>query len=774
MTTQTITLATPPIELGAPETCELELPIEGMTCASCVRRVEKAVLAVPGVTAATVNFATERATVTFNPNEAGRAELVAAVKKAGYGVGAAPLPAREAPRVSDARAPEDREAAKTKRDFLVALGLTTPLLVLGMSHGLIAFANEPVGRWTQLALAAVVLALPGRRFFRGAYAALRHRTADMNTLVSMGVSAAWLYSTVAVVAPWLFPHGEHHPPHVYFEAAGAIVTFVLLGKWLETRARKRLSEVVRGLVSLQPVMALRLEGDVASEVHAETLIPGDRIRVRPGERVAGDGRIEEGSSTLDESMLTGESQPALKRSGDEVYAGTFNHLGALTVRITKGAKDTALARIVRAVEQAQGSKAPIAQLADRVSAVFVPAVLGVALLTFAVWIALDPTAEGVGNALRYFVAVLVIACPCALGLATPAAVAVGTGRGAELGVLVKGGTALEIASKVDTVLVDKTGTLTTGRPVLTDVVAVSPHTESEVLALAASVEASSEHPVARAVVEGAAQRGLTIVGAQSFVAEPGLGASARVGAHSVLVGSADWMREPPRGTLAERAATLAEKGRTPVFVGVDGATIGLIGVADRPLPGARAAVERLRARGIRVVMVSGDRRATAQAIAREVGLTEVVAEVKPDEKAAIVARERARGRTVAMVGDGINDAPALAGAHLGVAIGSGADVAVATADVALVRGGIAALPDALELARATFRTIRQNLFWAFAYNVVGVPVAAGVLAGVGVTLSPVLASGAMALSSVSVLLNSLRLKRFGRTPTTLSSAHPQP
>ncbi len=746
-----------------------ELPILGMTCASCVRRVETALQKVEGVEEASVNFATQRAQVLYDPRRTSRDVLARAVAEAGYEVPGAPHP-----QSSEASAPvrnsetadaaEEKERRALKRDFLLAVVLTVPLLVVAMSHGAIPGSDGPWGRWLQFFLATPVVFGPGRRFFRLAWTALRHRAADMNTLVAMGTGAAWSYSTVALVAPGLFPHGEHGVvPHLYFEAAAAILSFVLLGKLLETRARKRLADAVRGLVALQPKMARVVEGGVERDVPVEALTVGSLVLVRPGERIPMDGEVFRGQSAVDESMLTGESMPVEKGVGAPVFGGTLNQSGSLTFRVTRTGGDTALARIVEAVEQAQGSRAPIARLADVVSGIFVPVVLVIATVTFGVWLAMDPTSAGLATAVERFVAVLVIACPCALGLATPAAVAVGTGRGAELGVLVKGGAALEAASRIDTVLLDKTGTLTEGRPTLTDVVDVSGEGEEVLLALVASVERESEHPVARALVEGAQARGVTLQQPMAFRAEAGFGVEAEVGGRRVRVGTESWLQQVGVSTLPlEREADLlSEAGRTPSFVAVDGRLAGLVAVADRPSPDARAAVEALQGMGIRVAMVTGDRRKTATAVARELGILEVHAEVKPEEKARLVAQQREKARTVAMVGDGINDAPALAGAHVGVAIGSGTDIAVAAADVALLRGGVAGLPGALRLARATLRTIRQNLFWAFIYNVIGIPIAAGLLyPWTGWLLSPVLASAAMSLSSVSVLANSLRLRRF--------------
>lgn len=744
-----------------------ELPIVGMTCAACVRRIEKALRAVDGVTEASVNLVTARATVRHEPGKTNLRALADAVRGAGYEVAQASTPT--APRVdANARAAAQAEAEAheqrtMRRDFLVAAALSVPLLVVAMSHGAIPGTDGAFGRWLQFALATPVVFGPGRRFLRLAWAALRHRAADMNTLVSLGVLASWGYSTVALVAPGWFPHAEHGArPHLYFEAAAAILSFVLLGKLMETRARGRLSDAVRGLIALAPKTARRVRGQLEEDVPVEALVPGDLVLVRPGERIASDGEVVRGASAVDESMLTGESLPVDKQAGATVHGGTQNHSGALTFRVTRTGGDTALARIVEAVEQAQGSRAPIARLADVVSSWFVPIVVGLAVVTLLVWTLVDPSAGGFATAVERFVAVLVIACPCALGLATPAAVAVGTGRGAELGILVKGGAALEAASRIDTVLLDKTGTLTAGKPELTEVVTAS-GADIDLLSLVAAVERESEHPVAQAIVRGAVARGAAPMQARGFRSEPGLGVEAEVGGHRVRIGTSAWLARAGVDTAAQEPAAeaLAARGRTPSFVAVDGVLAGLVAVADRPAEGARETVAALRELGVEVAMVTGDRLGTARAVAAELGIERVVAEVRPEDKARVVAEERARGRVVAMVGDGINDAPALAGAHVGVAIGSGTDIAVAAADVALLRGGVTGLPTALRLARRTLSTIRQNLFWAFVYNVLGVPIAAGVLAPwTGWTLSPVLASAAMSLSSVSVLMNSLRLRRF--------------
>ncbi len=750
-----------------------DLIVEGMTCASCVRRVERALTAVPGVQDASVNFATHQARVIYDPRGVSPAAFTAAIEAAGYGVPAAP-PASTV----DARLPaaaraelmaelEAREQRAIRRDVAIATTITAPLLVLAMSHGAIPGTGGAFGGWLQLVLATIVVFVPGMRFLRLAARALRHASADMNTLVASGALAAWGYSTVALATHGLGPHAGHGAgPHLYFEAAAAIITAVLIGRMLETRARKRLSEAVRGLVALVPRTARRLRAGGADDVAVPALQVGDLVLVRPGERIPADGEVEGGGSAVDEAMLTGESLPVDKQAGAAVYGGTQNHSGALTLRVTRTGGDTALARIVEAVEEAQGSRAPIARLADVVSARFVPIVIGIAALAFVAWLAFDPTPHGLTVALERFVAVLVIACPCALGLATPAAVAVATGRGAELGVLVKGGAVLEAASRIDTVLLDKTGTVTAGTPTLTEVVAQAPFDEAALLAAVAAVERHSEHPVAAAIVAGAQARGVAIAEPLTgFVASPGAGVAGEVGGRAVRIGTRAWLAAAgvDVAPLAAIADALAGRGHTPSFVAIDGALAGLVAVADRPTEAARRAIAELGAMGIEVAMVTGDHAGTAAAVAAELGIARVFAEVRPEGKAAIVAAERARGRRVAMVGDGINDAPALAAADVGVAIGTGTAIAVATADIALMRDGIAALPRALRLGRRTLRTIRQNLFWAFAYNAIGVPIAAGALYPIaGWLLSPVLASAAMALSSVSVLTNSLRLRGFER------------
>lgn len=766
----------PPRTPASAPTLASELTIQGMTCAACVGRVERALAKVPGVQDATVNLVTERATVHLDSASTTVQSLIAAVERAGYRatarVEAAPRQNLEAevgrrPEPPPAaNAPGGTEQSELRRELKLAIVLAAPLLVLGMSHGAIPGSDGEVGRALQLALATPLVFGPGRRFLAPAWRALRHGAADMNTLVSLGVLAAWVYSAAAVLVPSLFPHAEHGMrPHVYFEAAGAIITFVLFGKFLESKARWQLSDAVRGLVSLIPEQASRiLEDGSERRDPVKSMEVGAVVLVRPGERIPVDGEVIGGRSAVDEAMLTGESLPVDKAPGSAVVGGTLNQSGAIRIRVTRTGSNTALSRIVQAVEQAQGSRAPIARLADVVSSYFVPIVVGIAALTFIVWFALDPTASGFAIAVQRFVSVLVIACPCALGLATPAAVAVGTGRGAELGILIKGGATLEAASRVNLVLFDKTGTLTSGRPELSDLRNTSNIADAELLSLIASAELESEHPVGRAIVAGAKAGGAFIRQPVEFETDAGHGVQARVDDHLVRVGTAAWMTRAELDSKDHEgiASELARVGRTPSFVAVDGKVVAVVAVADRAAPDARATVEALQRDGIEVAMVSGDRQGTAAAVATELGIARVFAEMRPEDKARIVAEARADGKIVAMVGDGINDAPALAGAHVGVAVGSATDIAVSAADMALLHGGIASLPTALRLARSTLRTIRQNLFWAFVYNVVGIPIAAGVLSPfTDWALSPVFASAAMSLSSVSVLLSSLRLKRFG-------------
>ncbi|MEZ4361155.1 MAG: heavy metal translocating P-type ATPase [Kofleriaceae bacterium] len=747
----------------------IELPVLGMTCAACVRRVEKAVAALPGVEAAEINLPLSLARVELGA--AVEVEVVAeAIRRAGYAVphdalhpelDGADGASRVAEQVAEAG---EREQAALRRDLVLAWALTAPLLALAMSHGAVPWAMTSTGMLAQAALGTAVVLGPGRRFFLAGVGALRRRSPDMNSLIALGCGASW---GVSIVGLSRYLAGGAMPP-LYFEAAAAILAFMLLGRWLEARARRRVTAAVTGLAALLPKLAARLDADGAERAVAPAeLRAGDVVRVRPGEHLPADGTVIEGESTVDESLLTGESAAVEKSEGSVAYAGSLNHAGALTIRVARSGGKTALGRIAAAVEAAQGQKAPIARLADRVSAVFVPAVLALAVVTFAAWFLVEPSGAGAVVALERFVAVLVIACPCALGLATPAAVAVATGRSAELGVLFKGGPAIERASAIDTVCLDKTGTLTAGAPSVVDVEPAPEVTDSEdeVLALAASLEQASEHPLGKALVREAARRGLALQVPREVAVDPGGGISGELAGHRVAVGNrryvatklADGVSPPGGAWLARWEAA----GRTPLWVARDGTGLGAIALAEPPVPEAPAAIAALREMGVEVQMITGDQPGAAAAVAEAVGIATVHAQVQPLDKAKLVGEARATGRRVAMVGDGVNDAVALAASDLGVAMGGGADVAISASEVTLVRGGIAALPTALALARATMHTIRANLFWAFAYNAVGIPLAAGALAPLtGWQLSPVFASAAMSLSSVSVLLSSLRLRRF--------------
>ncbi len=715
------------------ETCTLDLT--GMHCASCVGRVERFLKKVPGVEDAAVNLATNRASVSFDPALVGTGALVAAVEKAGYG--AAP---------ASASFKADESAARIDPALINLVGaaaLTLPTLAFSMAgmgrmeaHGTL---------WLFAALAAAVVFGFGRQFYAGAWNALRHGgAATMDTLVALGASAAYFSSLAALI--WT------RQPQVYFETAATIVTLILLGRWLEAGAKRRASSAIQSLIALAPKTA-RLVRDSGEErdIPIELLKPGQTIRVRPGEKVAVDGLVVGGASSVDESLLTGEGLPVEKSAGDKVIGGTVNGSGTLLFRAEAVGAETVLARMVRLVEDAQGSKAPIQRLADQVAAVFVPVVLAIALATFLVWLLV--LHAGAAGALMPAVAVLVIACPCALGLATPTAIIVGVGRGASLGILIKNGESLERAHKISRVILDKTGTVTAGRPELTDVVLHNGLGRQALLRLAASAERASEHPLAAAIVAGA---GGSLVPAASFVSRPGLGIGASVEGRDVLVGTAALLAQSGIAVSAAASGDLARleaEGKTAVLVAVDQGAAGVLAVADTVRPGAKDAVARLHAMGLRVMLLTGDSLRVAQAVAGEVGVTDVEAGVRPEGKAAAVKEWQQDGKMqVAMVGDGVNDAPALAAADLGIAMGRASDVALEAADITLLRSDLGGIADAILLGRRTMKTIRQNLFWAFIFNAVGIPLAAFGL------LNPMLAALAMAFSSVTVVTNSLRLK----------------
>ena len=744
----------------------VDLQVDGMTCASCVGRVERALKKVPGVQNAVVNLATERASVQISDGTDVGA-LIAAIAKAGYE--AAPVPkAGEGKAVEDATAQRQAaERASLKKSLIFAAVFALPVFLLEMGgHMVPAFHHwiaETIGTqnswYIQFVLTAIVLFGPGRRFFEKGVPALLRGAPDMNSLVAVGTSAAFAYSVVATFAPQLLPAGT---VNVYFEAAAVIVALILLGRFLEARAKGNTSEAIRRLVQLQAKTARVRRDGAVQEVDIALVRSGDVIEVRPGERIPVDGEVIEGQSFVDESMISGEPVPVEKTVGAEVVGGTVNQNGALAFKVTKVGSDTLLAQIIRMVEQAQGSKLPIQALVDKITMWFVPAVMAAALLTFAVWLIWGPD-PALSFALVNAVAVLIIACPCAMGLATPTSIMVGTGRAAQMGVLLRKGEALQQLKDAKVVAVDKTGTLTKGRPELTDLVLADGLQRAIVLAQVAAVEDRSEHPIARAIVDAAKVEGLQIPAISDFGSVTGFGVRAVVDGSKVEIGADRFMRELGLSVdgFAAEAQRLGSEGKTPLYAAINGQLAAMIAVADPIKPTTKPAIDALHALGLKVAMITGDNRHTAEAIAKQLGIDEVVAEVLPGGKVETVQRLKAEHGTLAYVGDGINDAPALAEADVGIAIGTGTDIAIEAADVVLMSGDLSGVPNAIALSKATMKNIGENLFWAFAYNVALIPVAAGLLYPFnGTLLSPVFAAGAMALSSVFVLSNALRLKRF--------------
>ncbi|MEW6688384.1 MAG: heavy metal translocating P-type ATPase [Pseudomonadota bacterium] len=741
---------------------EIEFQVRGMTCASCVGRVERTLAGLPGVVEARVNLASESAHVRYLPASTGLAEFRRRIAEAGYEV-----PAQPAKDADAGEAQRARELARMRGELLVGAALSIPLAVLAMGMYYAPFhawlesfgLREPLLNLVLFALATPVMIWPGRRFFVAGWKAYRHWSPDMNSLVMTGTGAAYLYSLVVTFAPQLLPENARH---TYYEAAAVVITLVFLGKFLEAVAKGRASDAIRKLLGLKARTARVLRDGKEVEVPIDAVQIGEVVLVRPGEKIPVDGTIASGASYVDESMITGEPIPVAKQPGDKVIGATLNQNGAFRFRAEAVGADTVLAQIIRLVQGAQSAKLPIQSLADRVVAVFTPIVLVIAALTAGIWLVFGP-APALTFALVNAVAVLVIACPCAMGLATPAAVMVGTGRAAELGVLFRRGEALETLSHVKAVALDKTGTLTRGRPELTDLVVVDGVDEAEARALIAAAEAASEHPVAQAIVKSARERGLEVAEAESFEAVPGFGVEATVKGRRVHVGADRYMLKLGLdvGAFAEVARRLADEAKTPLYAAIDGRLAAALAVSDPVKPGAREAIAALHAMGIQVAMITGDNRHTAQAIARQLGIDHVLAEVLPAGKAQAVAQIQQQAGKTAFVGDGINDAPALARADVGLAMGSGTDVAIETADITIMNSEAQSVPAALAVARQTLRTIRMNLFWAFFYNVALIPVAAGALYPLtGWLLNPVLAGAAMGLSSVFVLTNSLRLKRI--------------
>ena len=746
-----------------PVTSTIDLGVQGMTCANCVGRVERALGKVDGVLSTTVNLATERATVQYLPSAVSVGQLKAAVRESGYEVLET---AAGQDRSEVERAAKEKVVADLWRSVQFSAVFAVPLLLLSMLPMLYMPAEmwltEHIGsgmNWLMLALAVPVQFGPGRRFYRQGWAALRHRSPDMNSLVMIGTSAAFFYSLLVTLAPGIFPTGT---AHVYYEASAVVITLILLGKYFEALAKGRSSEAMKKLLGLQPKTARVLRNGTELELPSDEVLIGDLISVRPGEKIPVDGEVISGSSYVDESMITGEPVPVQKETGAGVVGGTINQIGAFQFRATKIGADTALAQIIKLVESAQGSKPPIQGLADSVVRVFVPVVLGIATLTFLAWMIFGGP-QALSSALVNTVAVLIIACPCAMGLATPVSVMVGTGKAAELGVLFRNGAALEGLQAVRVVALDKTGTLTEGRPELTDLLLTPGFGRAEVLALVASAEDQSEHPVARAIVGAARQEGSTLTLPQFFEAVPGYGVAATITGRLVNIGADRYMAQLGLDVagFADAAQKMGDEGKTPLYAAIDGQLAAILAVADPIKAGSLEAVRALHAQGLKVAMITGDNRRTAEAIAKQLGIDEVLAEVLPSGKSDAIAALQAGGQKVAFVGDGINDAPALALADVGLAIGTGTDVAVETADVILMSGDVRGVPNSVALSRSTLKNIRLNLFWAFAYNVLLIPVAAGALyPAFGWRLSPVLAAAAMGFSSVFVLSNALRLRRF--------------
>ena len=731
--------------------------VGGMTCAACVNRVEKMLKSLPGVNDAAVNFATSKATLSHFSSSFDVKAISDALEDAGYHFRGVVADNAEDP-TEKAREEELRDI---KRKLIVGAILSALIHLFAMGHMIpeLIHVNPGTLNFIQLLMTTPVVFWVGGRFLGGAWKALRQKTSDMNTLVALGALSAYFYSFAVTLFPDLLFHGAHQP-YVYFDGAAMIVTLVLLGRYLEARAKGKTSAAIRKLIELKPSSARVVRNGGTVDVPVELLNEGDLFQVRPGERIPTDGAVVSGLSSVDEAMLTGESMPVDKTAGDQVYGATINQNGALIVRANRVGSNTALAQVIRLVEEAQGSKAPIQRIADNVAAVFVPVVLGIAFITFFVWVYL-PSDPSVSRAMLNFVSVLIIACPCAMGLATPTAVMVGTGAAAERGILIKGGEVLEKACKVNTVVFDKTGTLTKGKPTVVDTISTKNYTTEDLLKFAASLESLSEHPLARSICDMAADSGLSVYQVESFKSETGHGVSGIIEGSVIHVGSAKLIEslKIDISNLQATVESLEKAARTIIFVAKDNELVGILGVSDTLRDSSIPAIAQLKAMGINVAMITGDNRLAANSMAQALGIETVLAEVFPADKAGEIKRLQQSGKVVAMVGDGINDAPALSAADIGIAVGAGSDVAVEAGSITLMTNDLLLVPAAISFSAQTMKIIRQNLFWAFFYNTLGIPVAAGILYPFfGILLTPVIAAAAMALSSVSVVSNSLRLR----------------
>ncbi len=739
---------------------KVSLPIQGMTCASCVNKVEKALRSAKGVIQASVNFATERASVEYVPDLITVRDLKKAVQEVGYEV----LEVKEEDVVEKERLAREKELSRLKWKFVIGAVLLVPILFLMYGASLLEQwlgLSREVNFFIQFLLATPVQFWAGWQFYVGFWKATKHKTSDMNTLIAVGTSAAYLYSLVVMFFPHLFM-AKGLMADVYFDTSAAIIVLILLGRFMEARAKGRTSEAIKKLIGLQPKTARVIRNGNEMDIPVGEVVPSDLVVVRPGEKIPVDGILREGYSSVDESMVTGESLPVEKKVGDKVIGATINKTGTFKFEATKVGKETVLAQIIRLVQEAQGSKPPIARMVDVIASYFVPVVITIAILTFIVWFFFGPH-PALTYAFLNFVAVLIIACPCALGLATPTSIMVGTGKGAENGILIRGAEALETAHQLNTIVLDKTGTLTKGKPSVTDIIESEGFSEKEILTLAASAERGSEHPLGEAIMNKAKEQGVELIDPRDFNAIAGHGIEATIDSKKVLLGNFKLMEERKvklNGLLA-RAESLSNEGKTSMFLAVDGRAAGMIAVADTLKENSKEAVEAFHLMGLEVVMLTGDNQRTAKAIAEQIGIDRVLAEVLPERKAEEIKRLQTEGKKVGMVGDGINDAPALAQANVGIAIGTGTDVAMESSDITLIGGDLRGIVTAIALSKATIRNIKQNLFWAFAYNTILIPVAAGVLFPFfGILLNPIFAAGAMAFSSVTVVSNALRLRKF--------------